>query len=127
MADTGGGIVFNISSLSGSQETAAPVGGGGWGLGYSISKAGINRAAAGLAKELKEYNVAVINIEPGLVTTERVAADQTKLDDRQERMEIRRGGNLALPSNTPGQCIAHIARHKYPMVFSGRTIESFTY
>jgi short-subunit dehydrogenase len=128
MAEQGGGIVVNVSSLAGLQESAAPVGNGGWGLGYSISKAGIHRAAPGLAKELRELNIAVINVEPGLVQTERVTHDQANLDATAERMEGRLGNQVnAQESNVPGICIAHIATHKYPMVFSGRLIESFTY
>src|SRR5262249_39747733 len=39
MKAQGGGIVINITSSAGTHETPAPIGQGGWGLGYSITKA----------------------------------------------------------------------------------------
>src|SRR5205823_4536055 len=60
MKRQGGGIVINITSSAGERETPAPIGQGGWGLGYSLSKAALNRMVPGLAKELRPYNIAVI-------------------------------------------------------------------
>src|SRR5438128_6569988 len=51
MKRQGGGIVINITSSAGTQETPAPIGQGGWGLGYSITKAAFGRMIPGLAKE----------------------------------------------------------------------------
>ncbi|WP_410969621.1 SDR family NAD(P)-dependent oxidoreductase, partial [Salmonella sp. SAL4450] len=68
MIEQGGGVIFNLSSGSGIFETPALPDGtrdGGWGLGYSFTKAGLNRLAMGLAKELKQHEIAVVNLEPG--------------------------------------------------------------
>jgi NAD(P)-dependent dehydrogenase (short-subunit alcohol dehydrogenase family) len=62
----GGGIVINITSSAGQTETPQPIGKGGWGLGYSLTKAAFSRMVSGLAKELRPYNVAVIGLMPGL-------------------------------------------------------------
>jgi hypothetical protein len=51
-----------VTSSAGDRETPEPIGKGGWGLGYSITKAAFNRMVAGLAKELREHNVAVIGL-----------------------------------------------------------------
>src|SRR2546426_202153 len=48
MKRQGGGIVINITSSAGERETPAPIGQGGWGLGYSLSKAALNRMRLGL-------------------------------------------------------------------------------
>src|SRR6266481_6906958 len=73
MKRQGGGIVINITSSAGDRETPAPIGQGGWGLGYSLSKAAFNRMVPGLAKELRKDNIAVIGLMPGFVGTERMA------------------------------------------------------
>ena len=39
----GGGIVINVTSSAGHTETPAPIGQGGWGLGYSLTKAAFGR------------------------------------------------------------------------------------
>jgi NAD(P)-dependent dehydrogenase (short-subunit alcohol dehydrogenase family) len=49
----GGGMVINITSSAGQHETPQPIGKGGWGLGYSLTKAAFSRMVAGLAKELR--------------------------------------------------------------------------
>ena len=71
----GGGIVINVTSSAGQTETPAPIGQGGWGLGYSLTKAAFNRMVPGLAKELRPYDVAVIGLMPGFVATERMAIE----------------------------------------------------
>lgn len=118
MAEQGGGIVFTIDSGAGWQETAAPVGNGGFGLGYAITKAAMHRMPQGLGKEFKPFNVAVVNVDPGLVGTERIAQDMAAFGVTMDHSQ---------PINVPGLCIAHIANHKHPMVFSGRMVESFNY
>src|SRR5207302_967059 len=53
MKRQGGGIVINITSSAGERETPAPIGQGGWGLGYSLSKAALNRMVPGLARRAR--------------------------------------------------------------------------
>src|SRR2546422_9382814 len=75
MKRQGGGIVINITSSAGERETPAPIGQGGWGLGYSLSKAAFNRMVPGLAKELRPYNCAGRGLIPGVVGTGRMAGE----------------------------------------------------
>jgi len=113
MKRQGGGIVINITSSAGERETPAPVGQGGWGLGYSLSKAALNRMVPGLAKELRPYDIAVIGLMPGFVGTERMAA---------ELAEFGFDASKALPVENPGRVCAMLATAKDPMYFSGKDV-----
>jgi short-subunit dehydrogenase len=109
----GGGIVINITSSAGQTETAAPIGQGGWGLGYSITKAAFGRMIAGLAKELRPDHVAVIGLMPGFVATERMAA---------ELAEFGFDASKGLPTDNPGRVCAMLATADDPMLFSGHDV-----
>jgi len=113
MKRQGGGIVINITSSAGERETPAPIGQGGWGLGYSLSKAALNRMVPGLAKELRPYHIAVIGLMPGFVGTERMAA---------ELAEFGFDASKALPVENPGRVCAMLATAKDPMYFSGKDV-----
>ena len=109
----GGGVVINVTSSAGQIETPQPIGKGGWGLGYSITKAAFSRMVAGLAKELRPYNVAVIGLMPGFVGTERMAI---------ELGEFGFDASKALPVENPGRVCAMLATAKDPMHFSGKDL-----
>jgi NAD(P)-dependent dehydrogenase (short-subunit alcohol dehydrogenase family) len=72
MADQGGGAIFNISS--GLARLPDPTRGGGGarapGSVYGASKAALDRWAVGVAAELREKNIAIVNIYPGFTLTE---------------------------------------------------------
>jgi NAD(P)-dependent dehydrogenase (short-subunit alcohol dehydrogenase family) len=109
----GGGIVINVTSAAGHTETPRAIGEGGWGLGYSITKAAFGRMVPGLAKELRPHGVAVIGLMPGFVGTERTA------------VEMRAFGfdtSQALPVDNPGRVCAMLATARDPMYFSGRDL-----
>jgi NAD(P)-dependent dehydrogenase (short-subunit alcohol dehydrogenase family) len=116
MRKQGRGIVVNISSGAGQNETRDLPGAGGWPLLYSVTKAAINRATAGLAKELRGENIAVINLEPGVVATERMVMVTSQ-------QGIEHGVN-GVNVDVPGAVCAYIARHSNPMSFSGRTVDA---
>jgi NAD(P)-dependent dehydrogenase (short-subunit alcohol dehydrogenase family) len=113
MRRQGGGIVINITSSAGDREIAAPIGQGGWGLGYSISKAAFNRMVPGLAKELREHNIAVIGLMPGFVGTERMAI---------ELKDFGFDASKGLPVENPGRVCAMLATARDPLYFSGKDI-----
>jgi len=115
MRQQGGGIVINISSGAGQNETRDLPGSGGWPLLYSITKAAINRATTGLAKELRGDDIAVINLEPGVVATERMVmiTSQQGID-----------GMNGVSVDVPGAVCAYLASHQNPMSFSGRTVDA---
>jgi short-subunit dehydrogenase len=113
MRRQGGGIVINITSSAGEREIAAPIGQGGWGLGYSLSKAAFNRMVPGLAKELRQDRIAVIGLMPGFVATERMAI---------ELKEFGFDAAKGLPVENPGRVCAMLATAKDPLYFSGKDI-----
>jgi NAD(P)-dependent dehydrogenase (short-subunit alcohol dehydrogenase family) len=114
----GGGVVINVTSSAGQIETPAPIGQGGWGLGYSITKAAFGRMIPGLAKELRPYNVAVIGLMPGFVATERMAA---------ELGDFGFDASKGLPTENPGRVCAMLATADDPMFFSGRDVHGPTF
>ena len=112
MIKQGGGIMISVTSGAGNHESAKDIGEGGWGLGYSISKASVNRMVAGLGKEFRKHNVAFIGLEPGFVITERMTQDMGAF-----------GFDIpGLTTDVPGAVVAYICEHPYPMVFAGKTI-----
>lgn len=113
MRAQGGGIIINVTSSAGDREIPQRIGQGGWGLGYSISKAAFNRMVPGLAKELRHHNIAVIGLMPGFVGTERMAV---------ELGEFGSDASQALPVENPGRVCAMLATAANPLFFSGRDI-----
>jgi NAD(P)-dependent dehydrogenase (short-subunit alcohol dehydrogenase family) len=115
MLGQGGGLVIHISSGAGQNESARLPGKGGWGLPYSLTKAASNRMAAGLGKELRQHGIAVVNLEPGVVATEKMLA-----------VTSRQGidASAGLPVEVAGAVCAFIATHPTPMIFSGRTVDA---
>ncbi len=111
----GAGLVINVTSGAGQNETSKQPGEGGWPFSYSITKVAHNRVAAGLGKELKQYDVAVVNMEPGFVLTERAEVSM-----REMGIDYANG----LPVDVPGSVCAYVAAHPHPMTFSGRTIDA---
>ena len=118
MKRQGGGIVINVTSTAGDRETPAPIGKGGWGLGYSVTKAAFNRMVPGLAKELREHRIAVIGLMPGFVGTERMAIELGDFG-----FDAARG----LPVENPGRVCAMLATAEDPMFFSGRDVYGPTF
>ncbi len=113
MRRPGGGMVINVTSSAGDRGIDAPIGQGGWGLGYSLSKAAFNRMVPGLAKELRADNIAVIGLMPGFVATERMAI---------ELAEFGFDAAKGLPVENPGRVCAMLATAKHPLYFSGKDL-----
>lgn len=70
MLDAGGGRIINMVSGSARLDPRAPAGAGGWGIGYSASKAAFGRVAGGINAEFAPRVVA-FNLDPGNVVTEK--------------------------------------------------------
>jgi dehydrogenase/reductase SDR family protein 1 len=75
MAAQGGGVIFNVSSGLARLPDPSRARGGGRGPGsvYGALKAALDRWALGVAAELREKNIAIINIYPGFTLTETMA------------------------------------------------------
>lgn len=111
MAEQGGGVIFNISSGLARMPGPNGQGGrrGGPGVVYGTSKAALDRFAAGVAAELREKNIAIINIYPGFTLTERLERLMKDADtSRMERPE------------TTAKAVAFLSRD--PMPHTGRIV-----
>lgn len=71
MVERGSGRVINMVSGSARLDPIAPAGAGGWGIGYSASKAAFARVAGGINAEFRERGVIAFNVDPGNVITEK--------------------------------------------------------
>ena len=71
MVERGRGFVINMTSGSAYEDPVAPAGDGGWGVGYSASKAAFGRLVGILHVELFAQGVRSFNVEPGFVITEK--------------------------------------------------------
>src|SRR5688572_22663953 len=57
-----GGLIVNISSIGGGTYL--------FGVAYGVGKAGCDRMAKDMAKELRPHNITVVSLWPGAVKTE---------------------------------------------------------
>jgi NAD(P)-dependent dehydrogenase (short-subunit alcohol dehydrogenase family) len=71
MLEREGGRIINMVSGSARQDPIAPAGAGGWGIGYSASKAAFARVAGGIEAEFGALGVRAFNVDPGNVITEK--------------------------------------------------------
>lgn len=71
MLERGSGRIINMVSGSARQDPVAPAGAGGWGIGYSASKAAFARVAGGIEAEFAAGGVRAFNVDPGNVITEK--------------------------------------------------------
>ena len=72
MVEQRSGLIVNISSWAARKHFAN--------VAYGVSKAATDKLAADCAEELREFNVAVISLYPGLVRTEKVMEAASYLD-----------------------------------------------
>lgn len=77
MIERGAGRVINMVSGSARLDPIAPAGAGGWGIGYSASKAAFARVAGGINAEFGPA-VMAFNVDPGNVITEKRRARKPK-------------------------------------------------
>lgn len=75
MVERGDGSIINITSASGYADPTSAAGDGGWGMGYGISKGAIHRVAGFLHVEHASDGIRAHNVQPGYISTERIAAD----------------------------------------------------
>ena len=114
MIKQGGGMFINIASGSGHRENPFLPGQGGTALAYGVTKAAFNRIALGLAKEVQQHNIAVMNLSPGYTLTERLMAQGSMGFDLSQGHSVR----------VPGVAAAYLATCRNPMYFNGKYLES---
>jgi NAD(P)-dependent dehydrogenase (short-subunit alcohol dehydrogenase family) len=115
MLAAGGGRIISITSYSATNNPPAPVGEGGWGYAYAASKAGFHRLAGHLAAEHGKQGIVAINVDPGHVMTERMAANAARLG-----LEGRYAG---APPSAPAAAVAWLASSEEARELNGQTVE----
>ncbi len=113
MIERGEGRILGITSGAGYGNPPGPAGAGGWGLGYGISKGAFQRIAGVLAAEHREQGILSVNVQPGLVNTERLKADMAQF-----------GFSGGAPPDVVGAVVAWLAREDAAFDFNGDTIEA---
>jgi NAD(P)-dependent dehydrogenase (short-subunit alcohol dehydrogenase family) len=113
MIERGEGRVLDVTSAAGYGDPPRPAGEGGWGMGYGISKGAFQRIAGFLAVELGERGILAVNLQPGLVRTERLAADMGEF-----------GFSGGAPPDVMGAVVAWFATNAEAYARNGETIEA---
>lgn len=67
MAARGSGFIVNMTTLSAVYDPPAPLGSGGWGFGYGVSKGAFDRIAGLVNAEFGPQGIVAFNVEPGFV------------------------------------------------------------
>lgn len=114
MLEQGRGTIVNITSAVATSDPPAPVGAGGWGLAYAMSKGALHRMAGILAVELRDRGIRAFNVEPGYVLTERMAVNQASLGFE--------GRYRGAPPSVPASVVAWLATDEEADALNGETI-----
>ncbi|HWC34032.1 MAG TPA: SDR family NAD(P)-dependent oxidoreductase [Mycobacteriales bacterium] len=114
MLAAGGGRIIGITSYAATHDPTAPVGAGGWGYSYAASKAAFHRLAGHLAVELGEQGIIAVNVDPGHVMTERMAANAARLG-----LEGRYQG---APPSAPAAAVAWLATATEAVELNGQAV-----
>ena len=114
MLDRGGGRVIGMTSYAATHDPTAPVGQGGWGYAYAASKAAFHRLAGHLAVEHGSDGIVAVNVDPGHVVTERMAANA-------ERLGLT-GHYQGAPPTAPAAAVAWLATAPEAAELNGQTV-----
>jgi NAD(P)-dependent dehydrogenase (short-subunit alcohol dehydrogenase family) len=115
MLAAGGGRIIAITSYTATNNPPAAVGNGGWGYSYAASKAAFHRLAGHLAVELGDQGIIAINVDPGHVETERMAANAQRLG-----LE---GKYHGAPPSAPASVVAWLATSPEAADLNGQTVD----
>ncbi len=110
------GMIICLTSSVVSTESPNLPGKGAVNVVYSTTKAALHRFAQGLVKEVREYNIAVILVDPGFALTERIEVESRGL-----------GGidtSRAQSPDVPAKVVRYLCTCPNPMFFTGKTIYS---
>ena len=114
MLAAGGGRIIGITSYAATHDPSSPVGEGGWGYAYAAAKAAFHRLAGHRAVELGDQGIVAVNLDPGHVVTERMAANAARLG-----LEGRYDG---APPSAPAAAVAWLATAAEAVELNGHTV-----
>lgn len=110
------GTIVDITSTVAVTDPPAPVGQGGWGIGYAASKGAFHRIAGILAVELGARGLRAYNVDPGYVNTERQL-----LNAADNGLE---GHYVGAPPSVPASVVVWLATAPYAAAYNGQTIKA---
>jgi NAD(P)-dependent dehydrogenase (short-subunit alcohol dehydrogenase family) len=110
----GGGRVIAITSHAATHDPKAAVGEGGWGYAYAASKAAFHRLAGHLAVEYGDQGIVAVNVDPGHVITERMAANADRLGLT--------GHYTGAPPSAPAAAVAWLATAPEAVELNGQAV-----
>jgi NAD(P)-dependent dehydrogenase (short-subunit alcohol dehydrogenase family) len=121
MIARGGGKVVLISSQAAWYEAGGTPGEGSTGLGYPVSKAGLNRFVLAVDKEIRPKGVAIVAVDPGFTLSEHVLEGQEG--------NVYHGWPLewAHPIEVPAHTVRHLLTEADAMAFSGQVVVAADY
>ena len=116
MIERGGGTVILISSAAGTIENPELPGDGSTGLGYPVTKAGLNRFVWAVEKELRPHNIAVIAVDPGFTLSEHVR--EGAKDNFYHGWDLDWAHGVEVPAKT----VRYLCTCSDPMAYSGQVV-----
>ncbi|MBM3658500.1 MAG: SDR family oxidoreductase [Actinobacteria bacterium] len=114
MVAAGGGRIVNMTSAVAINDPTAPAGEGGWGSAYAMSKGAFHRLAGIIAVEYRDRGIAIFNVEPGYVVTERMEINAKALG-----LE---GAYPGSPPSVPASVVAWLAHSPEAVELNGQTV-----
>ena len=113
MVEQESGTLLFMTSAAAYEAPFAMPGKGGWGSAYTVSKGGFHRLAIQLGYEYGIDGITTLNLQPGLVATERVKI---------VRGPVENVASLGVEPEVIGEVVAHIASNISDYI-SGETIQ----
>ncbi|WP_419849791.1 SDR family NAD(P)-dependent oxidoreductase [Candidatus Poriferisocius sp.] len=114
MVERGSGTLVNITSAAGYADPTEAAGDGGWGMGYGISKGAFHRVAGFLAAEHGSQGINTFNVQPGYISTERIAQDMAQFGFE----------DTGQPADVIGAVVAWLATDPEAAELNGTNIEA---
>ena len=112
--ERGSGTLVNITSASGFADPTEAAGDGGWGMGYGISKGAFHRVAGFLAVEHGKDGINTFNVQPGYISTERIAQDMAQFGFE----------DTGQPADVIGAVVAWLATDPEASELNGTNVEA---
>lgn len=114
MVSQGSGTILTITSAVAYADPSKPPGGGGWGMGYGVSKAASHRVAGFLEVEYADRGVRTFNVQPGMIDAERTLAESGRFGF----------GGWGAPPDVVGAVVGWLATHPDAERFRGQNVEA---
>ena len=115
MVQQGSGMIIHVASQSARVENANLPGQGSTSLYYPATKAGLDRMALGLTKEMRPHGIPVVGLSPGPTLTERATVGgETYGYDLSRRHSV----------HVPAAVVDFLVSCPDPMLYTGLIIEA---